>query len=59
MGATPKHKLGRSYQLKRRATQKITQPQVIVEKDTMSLVRPHRVSKTTGVFRGKKVIKIK
>lgn len=59
MGATPKRKPSRASKLKRRANDKLKIPQLSLEKTGKSPTMPHRVSKATGLYRGKKILKIK
>ena len=59
MGELPKRKPSRASKLKRRAKDKLSAPQLAMENTGKSPTMPHRVSKTTGIYRGKKILKVK
>jgi ribosomal protein L32 len=59
MGALPKRKPSKASSLKRRAKDKLKNIQLSLEKTGKSPTMPHRVSKTTGIYKGKKILKVK
>lgn len=59
MGALPKRKSSKTRSLKRRSRDNITPPQLSLEKLGQTATLPHRVSPKSGIYKGKKIIKIK
>ena len=55
--AVPFRRTGKTRKRKRRTHQKLTEPTLVVDKDTGDLIMPHRVSPLTGEYKGKRLVK--
>jgi len=56
--AVPKKKTSKMKTRSRRATWKVTAPNVHLDKKSGLYVMPHRVCPSTGIYKGKKVLHV-
>jgi len=58
MGAVPKRKISKQRRNNRRAHHALVKPALVKDKESGKLIRPHTVSKKTGMYKGEEVIKV-
>jgi large subunit ribosomal protein L32 len=57
--AVPKRKVSRMKRGNRRSADALKQPSYVEDKDSGELRRPHHIDLKTGMYRGRKVLKVK
>jgi large subunit ribosomal protein L32 len=58
MGALPKHKVSRHQRGNRRRHQVLTAPVLVRCRTCGELMRPHRVCKSCGYYKGREVVRM-
>lgn len=56
--AVPKGKVSKARRNSRKANWKVSSPSIVKSKDSNEYTLPHRVSKTTGLYKGVKVVEV-